>query len=147
MWLEIPAADIIMFLVDVYCAASDSAEHGRMTTAQLANYRQFCRILKVYWQPIFDEVQQNSRESATDSRQASLPLRPTAKLQRFRIQWEKLGYLLDDSTYRSNFWSEREMLGCFNVECVCYGQKALHKLRECKRCQTAQYCNKGCQRK
>ena len=41
MWLEIPAADIIMFLVDVYCAASDSAEHGRMTTAQLANYRQF----------------------------------------------------------------------------------------------------------
>ena len=137
-----------MFLVNIYSAIGDSAEHGRMTTAKLTNYRQFRHILQVYWQPIFNAVQP-SRGSAIDSQQlANPPLRSTAKLQRFRVQWEKLGDLLGGMSMRtSNFWSEREMLGCFNIECACYGQKPLHKLRECKRCRIAHYCNAECQKK
>lgn len=144
---EISAADAIMFLVDVYRAAGDSAEHGRMTMAKLTHYRQFRHILQVHWHPICNAAQP-SHESAIDSQQANSPLRPTAKLQRFRVQWERLGDLLGGiSTRTSNFWSEQEMLGCFNVECACYGQKPLHRLRECKRCRIAHYCNEGCQRK
>ena len=127
-----------MFLVATYKTIDDSAQHGQLRGARLANYKQFQRVFQVYWQFVLNEVQ--------PSHETNRPPDLVRALRVFGARWERLSGLID-GVLADNIWSEREMLGCFNVECLCYGLKPLHKLRECKRCRTAHYCNKECQRK
>lgn len=130
-----------MFLTTTYRIIGDLAQRGRLTAAKLANYRQFQRGFQVYWPLILDKVRSPSSRGTHQPPELS-----GGTFRTFRIQWESLGRILN-GVPTGNAWNEREMLGCFNVECLCYGQKPLHKLRECKGCQTAHYCNKECQRK
>ena len=131
-------AEAIAFLVATYKSIGDSARRGLLRGASLAKYKQFQRVLQVYWPLILNEVR--------PSRATNRPLDLVRVLRTFRTQWERLSYLVEEVP-TGHVWNEREMLGCFNVECLCYGLKPLHKLRGCKRCQTARYCNKECQRK
>ena len=127
-----------MFLIATYNTIGDSAQRGHLRGARLANYKHFQRVLQVYWQLVLEEV----RPSHATNR----PLDLVRALRTFRTRWERLSRLVEGLP-ADNVWNEREMLGCFNVECLCYGLKPLHKLQGCKRCQTARYCSKDCQRK
>ena len=122
-------------------------QRGLMTPIDPVEFRNFRRILRVYWRPILNELQ--SQSAIPLHPQADVRSRMHTKLELFREQWLRLG-----DTYELNgeeeetIWSEQEMLGCFNAECPCYGQKPLHKLGgKCRRCQVAQYCGRECQKR
>ena len=131
------------FFVDIYRTIGNEAQRGQSTLLKPADYRHFRRLFQGYWQPILDELRPPANSSVTTPRP-----RFSVKLKRFQIEWQKLGDVYELGGHlMGGDWSEREMLGCFNVECPCYGLKPLHKLRECKRCRTAHYCNVECQKK
>ena len=131
--------EAILLLVDIYYMVGIEERCGRLTAAKLSNYRQFQRVLEVYWQPILNQIQPPRRDTNPSVDYIN-------QLRRIRERCETLSELLEGRP-TGNAWNGREMLGCFNVECLCYGRRPLHKLRECKRCQTAHYCDKECQRK
>ncbi|KAI0085833.1 hypothetical protein BDY19DRAFT_395134 [Irpex rosettiformis] len=138
--------DCIAFFVDIYKTVGNLEQSGRFTKTDSAEYSNLRRVLQIHWQPVLNELQ-----SATTSleRQAGPRTTRLTKLRIIRKQWQELGVVFKlDGELSEHFLNENETLGCYNVECPCYGHKPLHKLQgKCKRCQVARYCNRECQKK
>ena len=143
--------DCIEFFIDIYQAVGNQTQRGQLVLIKPADYRRFRQVLQSHWQFVADELQVDSFPNLFSDVPGPHVNTPdlNARLQELKTRWQGLRdvYNLGEDLTGGDRWSEREMLGCFNVECPCYGLKPLHKLRECKRCRTAHYCNVECQKK